>query len=175
MVNEAPAGGETPAAEAVATVSGWDRALDWSSRNARFLAPLVTLIAMFVFFSLATDVFLTVQNLQNDYFFPELITHNAQLVYDNDQYLNYVDIVERSDYTTVVYKDKDNLTIELNLISITGILSIQSSATSLPPMWIQIIIIQPILHLIATMVYRHQRVSSGGSGYFILMILTILY
>ena len=65
MVNEAPAGGETPAAEAVATVSGWDRALDWSSRNARFLAPLVTLIAMFVFFSLATDVFLTVQNLQN--------------------------------------------------------------------------------------------------------------
>ena len=65
MVNEAPAGGETPAAEAVATGSGWDRALDWSSRNARFLAPLVTLIAMFVFFSLATDVFLTVQNLQN--------------------------------------------------------------------------------------------------------------
>ncbi len=65
MVNEAPAGGEAPAAEAVATVSGWDRALGWSSRNARFLAPLVTLIAMFVFFSVATDVFLTVQNLQN--------------------------------------------------------------------------------------------------------------
>ncbi|UCE74853.1 MAG: hypothetical protein JSV56_03905 [Methanomassiliicoccales archaeon] len=55
-----------------------------------------------------------VQNLQDDYFFPELISHNAQLVYDNDQYLNYVDIVERGDYTTVVYKDRNNVTIELD-------------------------------------------------------------
>ena len=54
-----------------------------------------------------------VQNLQDDYFFPELITHNAQLIYDSDQYLTYVDIVEKSDYTTVVYRDKDNITTEL--------------------------------------------------------------
>ena len=40
-------------------------ALNWASRNARLLAPLVTLISMFIFFSLVTDVFLTTQNLQN--------------------------------------------------------------------------------------------------------------
>jgi hypothetical protein len=54
-----------------------------------------------------------VDNLQDDYFFPELITHNAQLIYENDQYLNYVEIVEKDDYTTVVYKDKDNNSMEL--------------------------------------------------------------
>ncbi len=36
-----------------------------ASRHARILAPLTTLICMFVFFSFATDVFLTRQNLQN--------------------------------------------------------------------------------------------------------------
>ncbi|UCG68256.1 MAG: hypothetical protein JSV09_10585, partial [Thermoplasmata archaeon] len=54
-----------------------------------------------------------VENLQDDYFFPELITHNAQLIYDADQYLKYVQIVERGDYTTVIYKDKDNISVEL--------------------------------------------------------------
>ncbi len=43
----------------------WNRALKWASRNARLLAPLVTLIIMVIFFSLATDLFLTVRNLQN--------------------------------------------------------------------------------------------------------------
>ncbi|UCE73810.1 MAG: hypothetical protein JSV56_12435, partial [Methanomassiliicoccales archaeon] len=54
-----------------------------------------------------------VENLQDEYFFPELITHNAQLIYANDQYLNYVDVVERDNYTTVIYKDKDNESMEL--------------------------------------------------------------
>ncbi|UCE37433.1 MAG: hypothetical protein JSW00_18570 [Thermoplasmata archaeon] len=54
-----------------------------------------------------------VENLQDDYFFPELITHNAQLIYDADQYLKYVEIVERDDYTTVIYKDRDNVSCEL--------------------------------------------------------------
>jgi hypothetical protein len=55
-----------------------------------------------------------VDNLQDEYFFPELITHNAQLIYANDQFLNYVQIVEKPDYTTVVYKDKNNLSVELS-------------------------------------------------------------
>jgi hypothetical protein len=54
-----------------------------------------------------------VANLQDEYFFPELITHNAQLVYSNDQFLNYVEVIERDDYTTVIYKDRNNLSVEL--------------------------------------------------------------
>jgi len=50
------------------------------------------------------------QMLQDDNFFPELLTHNAQLIYEVDPYLNYVNIVEKSDYTTVSYKSKDNTT-----------------------------------------------------------------
>lgn len=42
-----------------------DQALRMASRHARILAPLITLITMFIFFSIATDVFLTVRNLQN--------------------------------------------------------------------------------------------------------------
>ncbi len=54
-----------------------------------------------------------VENLQDEYFFPELLTHNAQLIYDNDQYLDYVEVVEREDYTTVIYKDRDNVSLEM--------------------------------------------------------------
>jgi hypothetical protein len=54
-----------------------------------------------------------VDTLQDEYFFPELITHNAELVYANSQFLNYVEILEKSDYTTVIYKDKNNLSVEL--------------------------------------------------------------
>jgi len=42
-----------------------DVALRWGSRNARILAPLTTFVCMFIFFSFATDVFLTTRNLQN--------------------------------------------------------------------------------------------------------------
>ena len=43
----------------------WAGAVRWASRNARILAPLTTLVVMFVFFSIVTDVFLTTANLQN--------------------------------------------------------------------------------------------------------------
>ena len=49
----------------IAERTGRQIALNWASRNARLLAPLITLISMFIFFSLVTDVFLTTQNLQN--------------------------------------------------------------------------------------------------------------
>ncbi|MGD9713859.1 MAG: ABC transporter permease [Thermomicrobiales bacterium] len=42
-----------------------DKALLFASRNARLLAPLITLIALFAFFSWRTEVFLTTRNLQN--------------------------------------------------------------------------------------------------------------
>lgn len=45
--------------------TGKQTILGWASRNARLLAPLVTLVCMIIFFSFATDVFLTVPNLQN--------------------------------------------------------------------------------------------------------------
>ena len=41
------------------------RALRLASRHARMIAPLTTLVAMFIFFSLVTEVFLTTRNLQN--------------------------------------------------------------------------------------------------------------
>jgi ribose transport system permease protein len=55
----APIGGQRAGGEV------WNTALRWVSRNARILAPLTTLVVMFVFFSVVTDVFLTTQNLKN--------------------------------------------------------------------------------------------------------------
>src|ERR671914_944248 len=65
MVQEMPQGVGTPLSDHIARRTGRQAALNWASRNARLLAPLVTLISMFIFFSLVTDVFLTTQNLQN--------------------------------------------------------------------------------------------------------------
>jgi ribose transport system permease protein len=65
MVQEMPQGMGAPLSDQVAQRTGRQVALNWASRNARLLAPLVTLISMFIFFSLVTDVFLTIQNLQN--------------------------------------------------------------------------------------------------------------
>lgn len=62
MAQQIPAG--APGVERTAT-GGSGGALRWASRNARMLAPLLTLLCMVVFFSLVTDVFLTVPNLQN--------------------------------------------------------------------------------------------------------------
>jgi len=42
-----------------------DRALQWASRRARILAPLLTLVAMVAFFSIASDRFLDIRNFQN--------------------------------------------------------------------------------------------------------------
>ena len=65
MVQEMPQGVGAPISDHIARRTGRQAALNWASRNARLLAPLVTLISMFIFFSLVTDVFLTTQNLQN--------------------------------------------------------------------------------------------------------------
>src|SRR5215207_2507842 len=65
MVQEMPQGVGTPLGDAIAERTGRQIALNWASRNARLLAPLLTLICMVIFFSLVTDVFLTTQNLQN--------------------------------------------------------------------------------------------------------------
>ncbi|MBX3071085.1 MAG: ABC transporter permease [Thermomicrobiales bacterium] len=42
-----------------------DLVIQWASRHARLLAPFITLIALFAFFSWRTEVFLTTRNLQN--------------------------------------------------------------------------------------------------------------
>ncbi len=54
-----------------------------------------------------------VEALENQYFFPELLTDNAKFVYQNDQHLSYVDIVEKSDYTTISYKNKTGVSHEV--------------------------------------------------------------
>jgi hypothetical protein len=51
--------------------------------------------------------------LQHTYYFPQLITDNAKYIYQNEQYLPYVDIVEKTDYTTLSYKNKTNTSHEL--------------------------------------------------------------
>ncbi len=62
MAQQIPAG--APGVERT-TAAGSGGVLRWASRNARMLAPLLTLLCMVVFFSIVTDVFLTVPNLQN--------------------------------------------------------------------------------------------------------------
>jgi ribose transport system permease protein len=65
MVQQTPQGVGAPVGETAVQRSGRQTALGWASRNARLLAPLLTLICMIIFFSFATEVFLTTQNLQN--------------------------------------------------------------------------------------------------------------
>jgi ribose transport system permease protein len=65
MAQEMPQGVGAPLGGHVVRRDRKQDALNWASRNARLLAPLVTLISMFIFFSLVTEVFLTIQNLQN--------------------------------------------------------------------------------------------------------------
>jgi len=65
MARQIPQGVDADLSDHVARRSWSESALNWASRNARLLAPLVTLICMVIFFSLVTNVFLTVQNFQN--------------------------------------------------------------------------------------------------------------
>ena len=65
MAQELPQGVGAPLGDQIADRTGKQSVLNWASRNARLLAPLLTLICMVIFFSLVTDVFLTTQNLQN--------------------------------------------------------------------------------------------------------------
>jgi hypothetical protein len=50
-----------------------------------------------------TVAHLSVQTITNEYFFPEIITHNAELVYSHDDLVPFAEIVEKEDYTTIVY------------------------------------------------------------------------
>lgn len=55
-----------PAADPQAAgLTTFDQVVNWVAKHARLLAPLLTLVVMFIFFSLTTDVFLTTRNLQN--------------------------------------------------------------------------------------------------------------
>lgn len=65
MAQQLPGEAGAPLGEQLAHRDRGQAALHWASRNARLLAPLLTLICMVIFFSLVTDVFLTRQNLQN--------------------------------------------------------------------------------------------------------------
>jgi ribose transport system permease protein len=65
MAQQVPQGVGAPLGDQVIHRTGRQGVLNWASRNARLLAPLLTLICMVIFFSLVTDVFLTTQNLQN--------------------------------------------------------------------------------------------------------------
>src|SRR5918992_2001880 len=65
MAQQIPHGLGAPVGERRAGGDLWNRALQVASRHARMIAPLTTLVGLFVFFSLVTDVFLTTRNLQN--------------------------------------------------------------------------------------------------------------
>lgn len=55
----------------------------------------------------------SLETLRDDNFFPELLTHNAAMIYNTDPYLDYVEIVEFNEYTTLRYKAEDNSTWDL--------------------------------------------------------------
>ena len=65
MAQQASPGQIAPSGEPGVQRAAGGSLLSWASRNARLLAPLLTLICMVIFFSIATDVFLTVPNMQN--------------------------------------------------------------------------------------------------------------
>lgn len=65
MVRQAPNNVESMASKGRSGADVWNRMLYWASRRARILAPVVTLLAMVVFFSLTAERFLEVRNFQN--------------------------------------------------------------------------------------------------------------
>ena len=65
MAQQVPQDVGAPVGEPAVRRDRGQATLNWASRNARLLAPLLTLVCMVIFFSLVTDVFLTRQNLQN--------------------------------------------------------------------------------------------------------------
>ena len=54
-----------PTHERSSSANAWNHGLRWASRRARILAPLTTLVSLLVFFSLVSDVFLSIQNMRN--------------------------------------------------------------------------------------------------------------
>lgn len=65
MAQQIPQGVGTPLGDHAAPRASRQTAIAWASRNARLLAPLLTLVCMVIFFSIVTPVFRTTQNLQN--------------------------------------------------------------------------------------------------------------
>lgn len=65
QIPQVPQGVGLPVGGGRRAMGGWMRGVQWASRRARILAPLLTLLSMVVFFGLVTDVFLTVNNLRN--------------------------------------------------------------------------------------------------------------
>jgi hypothetical protein len=55
----------------------------------------------------------SIDSLKHTYTFPDLLTDNAKYIYKNDQYLSYVTLVEKSDYTTISYKNKTGVSLEV--------------------------------------------------------------
>ena len=56
--------------------TAFDTALRFATRNARVLAPLLTLVVLIIFFWITTDTFMRVSNLRNviTQVAPELVT-----------------------------------------------------------------------------------------------------
>jgi len=47
------------------------------------------------------------ETIMNEYFFPSIIKDNAELVYAHDELVPYATIVEKDDYTTIVYNTEE--------------------------------------------------------------------
>ena len=56
----------------------------------------------------------TPETLTDDDFFPQIITHNAQLIYEHEKLLDYVRIMEKDDHTTLSYRQSDDSWVELS-------------------------------------------------------------
>ncbi|MFW3145612.1 MAG: transglutaminase-like domain-containing protein [Thermoplasmatota archaeon] len=56
----------------------------------------------------------TPETLRDQYFFPQLLTDNARLIYEHDALLDYVRIVEKDDHTTLAYLQEDGSEVELD-------------------------------------------------------------
>lgn len=44
------------------------------------------------------------ETIVNENFFPGIVTHNAELIYENDELVPFANITERDDHTTIVYQ-----------------------------------------------------------------------
>jgi ribose transport system permease protein len=65
MAQQIPQGVGAPIGDQVTSGARRQSVTGWASRNARLLAPLLTLVCMVIFFSIVTPVFRTIPNLQN--------------------------------------------------------------------------------------------------------------
>lgn len=57
---------------------------------------------------------LPVDSLVDKYFLPAVLEENARYIYEHDQYLQYVEILELENFTTLRYKNQDNISTDLD-------------------------------------------------------------